>query len=108
MCLHVIVPRIYKQYLSVIHSEYVANSYLIVMRTKHIFIPKKVFETKYQDKFANPRNMVAGIINQKAVNSAIHDLDFVVYEIIEPMLKPSDQMMFLKSFNVFQIQECNT
>ena len=61
-----------------------------------IIIKKAVFEKKYADKFANPRNFVAGIVNKKTINADIlGDLDFVPYEVIKPELKPSDQMGFL-------------
>jgi NAD-dependent DNA ligase len=67
----------------------------IVIRGEFI-IPKAVFETKYKTKFANPRNMVAGIINHKSVNETINDIHFVSYEVIKPLLKPSQQMHFLQ------------
>ena len=67
-------------------------------------IPKAVFEEKYKDKFANPRNMVAGIINHKTINEAIKDVHFVAYETIIPAgLKPSDQMNFLGIQNVERV-----
>jgi NAD-dependent DNA ligase len=51
-----------------------------------------IFETKYKTEFANPRNMVAGIVNHKTVNeSVIKDLHFVSYELIKPIMKPSEQ-----------------
>ena len=68
----------------------------IVIRGEFI-IPKSTFDTKYKTIFANPRNMVAGIINQKAVNEAINDVHFVAYETIKPVLKPSKQMSFLQT-----------
>jgi NAD-dependent DNA ligase len=71
----------------------------IVIRGEFI-IPKMTFETKYKTTFANPRNMVAGIINQKAVNEAINDVHFVAYEVIKPVLKPSKQLGFLETQNV--------
>jgi len=71
----------------------------IVIRGEFI-IPKSIFETKYKTKFANPRNMVAGIVNQKTVSEAINDINFVAYEVIKPVLKPSDQMSFLRVQNV--------
>ena len=71
----------------------------LVIRGEFI-IPKLIFEIKYKTTFANPRNMVAGIINQKAVNEAINDVHFVAYEVIKPVLKPSDQMGFLRVQNV--------
>ena len=39
----------------------------VVIRGEFI-IPKLVFAKKYQIKFANPRNMVAGLINHKTIN----------------------------------------
>jgi len=63
-------------------------------------IPKSVFDSKYKIKFANPRNMVAGIINHTSINEAIHDLHFVAYEVIVPFKKPSEQMEFLSTIDV--------
>jgi len=71
----------------------------IVIRGEFI-IPKTTFETKYKTKFANPRNMVAGIVNHKTLNEAVNDMHFVAYEVIKPVLKPSDQMSFLRLQNV--------
>jgi len=62
-------------------------------------IPKNVFETKYKEKFANPRNLVSGIINSKSMDKQAKelqkDLHFVTYEVIKPSLKPSEQMKLL-------------
>jgi len=72
----------------------------IVIRGEFI-IPKSVFETKYKTEFANPRNMVAGIVNHKSVNvSVIKDLHFVSYELIKPVMKPSEQMTFLSTMDL--------
>jgi NAD-dependent DNA ligase len=71
----------------------------IVIRGEFI-IPKAVFDSKYKIKFANPRNMVAGIINHKSINEAIKDLHFVAYEVIVPVKKPSEQMEFLSTIDV--------
>jgi DNA ligase (NAD+) len=63
-------------------------------------ISKDVFDQKYKTMFANPRNMVAGLINHKHMDAAFHekikDVHFVAYEVIHPVLKPSDQFVFLK------------
>lgn len=74
----------------------------IVIRGEFI-IPKSVFEQKYKDTFANPRNMVAGIINNKTIVDAVQDLHFVAYEIIQPQLKPSEQMEILATINVERV-----
>jgi NAD-dependent DNA ligase len=58
-------------------------------------IPKKVFVDKYASKFANPRNLVAGIVNRQTLDEKVKDLHFVAYEVISPELKPSEQMKFL-------------
>ena len=71
----------------------------IVIRGEFI-IPKNIFETKYKTKFANPRNMAAGIINHKTINETIKDLHFVAYETIIPVKKPSEQMTFLSTLDV--------
>jgi NAD-dependent DNA ligase len=67
----------------------------IVIRGEFI-VSKKIFLEKYAKEFANSRNMVAGIINQKKVDSKAKDVSFVAYEVIQPVLKPSEQMKFLE------------
>lgn len=69
----------------------------LVIRGEFI-IQKNVFEAKYKNEFANPRNMVAGIINHKTVDkNKIADVHFVAYEVIKPVLNPNEQMEFLKN-----------
>jgi NAD-dependent DNA ligase len=60
-------------------------------------IPKHIFQEKYKDKYANPRNMVAGIINKQSSDERIEDLKFVTYEIIEPKMEPSKQLQTLQT-----------
>jgi NAD-dependent DNA ligase len=75
----------------------------LVVRGEFI-IPKAVFIEKYKDTFANPRNLVAGIINSKTIDEKAKDLHFVAYEIIQPLMKPSEQMsrLLASSFEVVQ------
>jgi NAD-dependent DNA ligase len=76
----------------------------IAIRGEFVIL-KSVFETKYKDKFANPRNMVAGIINHKTINETVKDIHFVSYETIMPSgLSPSKQMEFLGTINVERVQ----
>jgi len=71
----------------------------LVIRGEFI-ISRTVFDTKYREKFANPRNLVAGIANAKTVDDKIRDVDFVAYEVIKPEnLTPSQQMAKLASFS---------
>ena len=68
----------------------------IVIRGEFI-VEKAVFQKKYAGTFANPRNFVGGIVNQKKVDSdKFADLDFVAYEVILPELTPSQQMSYLE------------
>ena len=75
----------------------------IVVRGEFI-IPKKVFMEKYAKQFANPRNLVSGIVNSKKADEKTADLHFVTYEVIMPQLKPSQQLAKLKTsgFEVVQ------
>ena len=75
----------------------------IVVRGEFI-IPKKVFQEKYADQFANPRNLVSGIVNSKKSDKKVNDLHFVAYEVIMPKMKPSEQLQTLKTdgFEVVQ------
>ena len=63
----------------------------IVVRGEFIIL-KAMFQEKYAEKFANPRNLVSGIINSKSVDEKSKDVRFVAYEVIKPELKPSEQM----------------
>jgi NAD-dependent DNA ligase/DNA-binding Lrp family transcriptional regulator len=76
----------------------------LVIRGEFI-IPKATFNAKYKATFANPRNMVSGIVNQKAVQPEImKDVDFVSYELIKPLQKPSDQMATLQQLDINVVQ----
>ena len=66
----------------------------LVVRGEFI-IPKQVFEEKYKSVFANPRNLVSGIINSKTIDEKSKDLHFVTYEIIQPQMTPQKQMQKL-------------
>ena len=80
--------------------------YLRLPKVKNIairgefIISKKKFQDKYAKEFANPRNMVAGIINQKKVDEKVSELSFVAYEVVKPVLKPSEQMNYLKELGL--------
>lgn len=61
-----------------------------------LIISKKNF-LKYESIFANSRNMVSGIINSKKFNkSMVNDIEFIVYEIINPWINnQSEQFKIL-------------
>ena len=69
-----------------------------------LIIKKKTFEEKYAKQFANPRNFVAGTINAKSLTTnVVKDIDFLAYELINPVLNPSRQMDILGKLNVLTI-----
>jgi NAD-dependent DNA ligase len=70
-----------------------------VLRGEFI-INKKTFQEKYKKTFANARNLVSGIMNKVTIDDKINDVDFVVYEVIKPVMKPSDQMRYLETLGV--------
>ena len=65
-----------------------------------LIMRKDIFE-KYSKIMSNARNMVAGLVNSKIASinkKQAANVDFVTYEVIEPQLKPSDQMKMLKKW----------
>lgn len=62
-----------------------------------LIMRKDVFERKYNGIYSNIRNMVAGILaEKKKINvELINDLDVILYEVMYPELKPSDQLVYL-------------
>lgn len=72
-------------------------------------VSKTVFQAKYSQTFANPRNFVAGIINQKKPDPLrCADVDFVVYEVLQPALKPSAQMAAIDAMGFHVVQYLTT
>uniref|UniRef100_A0A6C0D331 DNA polymerase beta n=1 Tax=viral metagenome TaxID=1070528 RepID=A0A6C0D331_9ZZZZ len=67
-------------------------------------LPKKLFDEKYKIRFANPRNLVSGIINSKTIDEKARDLHFVAYEVIQPQLKPHEQMAKLAELGFEVVQ----
>ena len=44
-----------------------------------VMIPKQVFIDKYSVDFANPRNLVAGLLNSKTVSNSLKDCQYIKY-----------------------------
>lgn len=44
-----------------------------------VIMSKQVFADKYSTEFANPRNLVAGLLNSKEVTEPLKDLQFIKY-----------------------------
>ena len=67
-------------------------------------IPKRTFDEKYKTQFANPRNLVSGIVNSKTLDDKTRDLHFVAYEVIHPPMKVGEQMATLKKLGFEVVQ----
>tara|TARA_Y100000389_G_scaffold661_1_gene662 strand:+ start:5462 stop:8635 length:3174 start_codon:yes stop_codon:yes gene_type:complete len=68
-------------------------------------IKKEVFDKKYKGKAANPRNLVAGIINKKTISPEKYkDIDFIAYEVINPVMKPLQQMLYFPEIEVNHVK----
>ena len=65
-------------------------------------LAKEVFEKEFAKKFANPRNFVAGLVNQKKLEpKKLKHLEFVAYEVLTPAgLSPSQQMKAMEGMDV--------
>lgn len=76
----------------------------IVVRGEFI-IEEDKFKTMFKGEFANSRNFVSGVINSKKKElKKWNQIDFVVYEVIKPELKPSEQMKWLKKHNIKHVE----
>ena len=63
-----------------------------------IIIKKNIYNKNYSNSSANSRNFVAGIINKKVIDPEILlDIDFVPYEVIDPILTPLDQLKIIQN-----------
>jgi NAD-dependent DNA ligase len=58
---------------------------------------KEIFEKRFKDEASNSRNLVSGIVNSKTSGREKYKyLSFVAYELIQPVLKPSEQYKYMK------------
>ena len=71
----------------------------IVIRGE-LIISKEVFQKKYKNDFANPRNMVSGLTSKKNFDERIKDIIFVAHELIKPEKKPSEQFQYLYNLDI--------
>lgn len=72
-------------------------------------IKDKLFDRKYSSEFANARNFVSGVINKTTRDpEKYEDVDFIVYEVIEPAMKPSEQFKFLAKHQITHTEPKHT
>jgi NAD-dependent DNA ligase len=76
-------------------------------------MPKKLFLDKYSEEFANPRNLVAGLINSKEVTEPLKDCQYIKYggvidglstkkELIDELNNNQEVKV---SYNIYKINE---
>lgn len=69
-----------------------------------LLIKKDVFQEKFSTIYKNVRNMIGGVMTTKKVElDKWKSIDFVGYEVIKPVLKPSKQMEWLQTNNVITV-----
>ena len=74
-----------------------------------LLLRKDVFKQKYSTTYKNVRNMIGGVMTTKKIEqSKWDDIDFVGYEVINPELKPSQQMTWLTQNNVITVSNQNS
>ena len=72
----------------------------IVVRGEFV-ISKELFNKKYSNEYSNSRNFVAGIVNKNNVSvDTLHDIKFIGYELIKPILKPSEQFKMMNKLKM--------
>ena len=80
----------------------ILNSDKDVMIRGEFIMNKNIFKEKYENEYSNIRNLVSGIINTKVISDKMKDLNFVIYEVINPILNPCEQLEYLKK-NEFEV-----
>lgn len=73
-------------------------------------ILKKSSFNKYSKEYKNARNMVSGLINSKKNSNILHDVEFIVYEIIhyKKNLSPDKQLFLLDSMGFKTVHSVKT
>jgi len=72
-----------------------------------LIVKNKTFQESYTEKYANTRSMVSGIVGSKTIRDGVNDIDFVAYEIIGKVSKPSEQLKYLKSLGFLTVHSEN-
>jgi len=71
-----------------------------------VMMSKKVFTEKYSQEFANPRNLVAGLLNSKDINVPLSDTSYIKYGCIfkSPLKTKKDVLDYLNSYQEVKVQ----
>lgn len=77
-------------------DESFANRHLI----GEVIMSRSTFSERYASDYRNPRNLVAGLFNQKEPGEALGDVDFIVYGVGEEKESKSEFLKKIASLNV--------
>jgi NAD-dependent DNA ligase len=67
-----------------------------------VMMSKKIFTDKYSNEFANPRNLVAGLLNSKDTQDALKDCNFIKYGAISNKDYYKTKQDLIESLNACQ------
>jgi DNA ligase (NAD+) len=63
-----------------------------------LIMKNELFKKKYSNEYANPRNMVSGLVGSKTMKDGVQYIEFIAYEVISDgkANKPSEQFEYLE------------
>ena len=85
-------------YETIKKSQYKTDKKNILMAFRgELILEKEVFIKKWSKTMKNARNAVSGLVNSKSINPKLAiDTKLVIYEIVDPLLLPEDQLKISK------------
>jgi DNA ligase (NAD+) len=67
------------EHYKLIQNHLDLDEYSFIYTYGEVMIPKQVFIDKFSADFANPRNLVAGLLNSKTVSDSLKDCQYIKY-----------------------------
>jgi DNA ligase (NAD+) len=67
------------EHYKLIQNHLNLDEYSFIYTYGEVMIPKQVFINKFSADFANPRNLVAGLLNSKTVSDSLKDCQYIKY-----------------------------
>lgn len=90
------------------HSNINVDTDNFALRGEFI-MKKELFKNKYSSKWSNARNLVSGIVNSKIQDvetlDKYSDIDFVCYEVIDPVLSSIQQFELMSNVSMDEKRE---
>src|SRR5574343_136737 len=106
------ITRHYSQMKSIVKSLPDNNALLIrgetIISNNKFEVIRQLIKEKTGKLYANPRNMVSGLMNAKTNFDFVYEyIDFVAYEVVQSIMDKSEQLLFLGENN-FLTPWCTT